>query len=234
MPLYVADYRADTAHLSAAEHGAYLLLIMHYWSTGSLPDDDRQLARIACMAPTEWKRARPTIAAFFHDGWKHGRIDEELKRAEEVAASYAARASQAAKTRWSKHASSNAPSTTSSNATGMLENAQPPSPSHKKDIAADAASTGNGKHYAFHDGIIRLTEQDFNKWEQAFSHLDLRSELMSLSKWAAEDQGDNWFHAVKGALAKRNRQAKERAENVARGGQLPLTASGNKWPDGIV
>jgi uncharacterized protein YdaU (DUF1376 family) len=37
MPLYVGDYIADTAHLSCAESGAYLHLIMHYWRAGSLP-----------------------------------------------------------------------------------------------------------------------------------------------------------------------------------------------------
>ena len=50
MPLYVGDYRADTTHLNATQHGAYLLLIMHYWQHGGLPDDDEQLARIACMS----------------------------------------------------------------------------------------------------------------------------------------------------------------------------------------
>ncbi len=82
MPLYVADYRNDTVHLSAAEHGAYLLLIMHYWSAGVLPDDDRQLARITAMTAAEWRRARPVVQAFFQDGWRHKRIEEEIAKAE--------------------------------------------------------------------------------------------------------------------------------------------------------
>lgn len=82
MPLYIADYLADTGHLTAAEHGAYLLLIMHYWRTGSLPADEARLARIARMNPDEWAVAMPSIASFFEDGWKHGRIDFELAKAE--------------------------------------------------------------------------------------------------------------------------------------------------------
>ncbi|MGX5801429.1 YdaU family protein [Bradyrhizobium sp. Arg314] len=83
MPLYVGDYRSNTAHLNAAQHGAYLLLIMHYWLRGGLPDDDGQLARIACMTPAEWRKNRATIRAFFGDGWRHGRVDEEIAKAVE-------------------------------------------------------------------------------------------------------------------------------------------------------
>lgn len=88
MPLYVADYLADTTHLSAAEHGAYLLLIMAYWQSGAaLPDEDAKLARIARMTPKEWRAARPTVAEFFTVGdgvWRHGRIDGELAKAERI------------------------------------------------------------------------------------------------------------------------------------------------------
>lgn len=84
MPLYVADYLADTTHLSAAEHGAYLLLIMHYWQNGGLPTDDRRLARIARMTTKEWNKARPAIAEFFSDGWLHERVEVEIGRANEV------------------------------------------------------------------------------------------------------------------------------------------------------
>lgn len=81
MPLYIGDYRADTTHLGAAQHGAYLLLIMHYWQQGGLPDDDEQLARIACMSLSEWRKNRQIIRAFFSDGWRHGRVDREIEKA---------------------------------------------------------------------------------------------------------------------------------------------------------
>jgi uncharacterized protein YdaU (DUF1376 family) len=98
MPLYIADYLKDTGHLSAAEHGAYLMLIMHYWSNGGVPTDERKLARIARMTPEEWAESRDTIAEFFGEGWKHGRIDNEL--AEAAVKSDSARTS--AKKRWDK------------------------------------------------------------------------------------------------------------------------------------
>lgn len=68
------------------------------------------------------------------------------------------------------------------------------------------AHAGSSK-YAFEDGVIRLSPKDFEAWSKAFSHLDLAAELLSLSKWA-DSEGKNWFHAVKGALAKRNREVK--------------------------
>ena len=83
MSLHIGDYRKDTGHLRAANHGAYLLLIMHYWATGGLPDDDEQLAAIACMTPSEWRKARPVIEKLFKPGWKHSRVDAELQEAQE-------------------------------------------------------------------------------------------------------------------------------------------------------
>lgn len=65
MPLYVADYLADTAHLRAAQSGAYLHLIMHYWLKGALPDDDAALARIAGMTAREWLFSKEAILDLF-------------------------------------------------------------------------------------------------------------------------------------------------------------------------
>jgi uncharacterized protein YdaU (DUF1376 family) len=85
MPLYIGDYRADTAHLRVSEHGAYLLLIMHYWQHGSLPNDDERLASIASATPQEWSSIKPVIRGFFDHKWRHKRIDRERIKSDESA-----------------------------------------------------------------------------------------------------------------------------------------------------
>ncbi|XAZ25902.1 YdaU family protein (plasmid) [Sinorhizobium sp. B11] len=57
MPLHIGDYLTDTGHLTATEHGAYLLLIMHYWQNGCLPKNERIIARIAKLRPSSGRRA---------------------------------------------------------------------------------------------------------------------------------------------------------------------------------
>lgn len=84
MPLYVSDYLADAGHLSTFEHGAYLLLIMNYWQRGGpLPNDEKQLARIARVTMPQWRKIAPTVTRFFvsqGDFFVHHRIDRELSR----------------------------------------------------------------------------------------------------------------------------------------------------------
>lgn len=83
MPLYVADYMADAAHLSTLEHGAYLLLIMAYWQRGeALPDDDKKLARIVGLQGANWRKVAPVLREFFvSENGKliHHRIERELQ-----------------------------------------------------------------------------------------------------------------------------------------------------------
>lgn len=202
MPLYVADYRADTMRLSTLEHGAYLLLIMEYWHVGTLPDDDVQLARITGLALAQWRRIRPTIAAFFHDGWKHKRIDAELSRAADISSKRAASAKQ-------RHSKSSAIAPANAEQLDTHARASSQSQSQRnEDIAADAASTG--KEYAFESGVIRLTRKDLDRWKANFSHLDVPAELEGLAGWAQSQR--SWFNAVAGALTKRNREMQTKLE----------------------
>ena len=87
MKMYWGDYFADTRHLSTLQHGAYLLLIAHYWNSGKpLPDNDRELQRIVGIKGAVWKNTKPLLASFFKiaDGvWSHKRIDAELRKANE-------------------------------------------------------------------------------------------------------------------------------------------------------
>ena len=79
--LHLGDYLRHTRHLRAAEHGAYLLLIMHYWVTGELPHDDRQLASIACMSLAQWRKSRAVIEPLFEPNWRLGWLDAEFASA---------------------------------------------------------------------------------------------------------------------------------------------------------
>ena len=201
MPLYIADYLRKTTHLGALESGAYLHLIMDYWQNDGLPVDDKQLARIARMTDKEWKSAKATLQAFFHDGWKHSKIDEEIAKASVISTKRSAIASARQSAIREQHDSKQ--SAIAPAIADTLHTTQ-----SKEDFTPDGVTP---TIYAFEDGVIRLNQRDFDNWRKAFSNLDLAAELLSLSKWA-ESEGKNWFHAVKGALAKRNREVKAAKE----------------------
>ncbi|MEW9615922.1 DUF1376 domain-containing protein [Shinella sp. S4-D37] len=81
-PLWTDAYLADTGHLTTIEHGAYMLLLMTMWRAGgSLPNDDKQLARYARMTAAQWARIKPTMMPFFKvspDSITQGRLTDEL------------------------------------------------------------------------------------------------------------------------------------------------------------
>lgn len=102
MPFYVADYLADTTHLSTLEHGAYLLLIMDYWQHGKLPGDPRRMARICRMQEKQWRDIRDNLAELFGPDWSHKRIDEELAKTDERIAKRKAAGKAGAEARYGK------------------------------------------------------------------------------------------------------------------------------------
>lgn len=84
MQLYVSDYLADTAHLTAQQHGAYMLLLMNYWQRGKpLDNTNDRLSFVARMNPDEWQMNKQVLSEFFHiegDIWYHNRIELDLSR----------------------------------------------------------------------------------------------------------------------------------------------------------
>ncbi len=105
MPLYVADYLADTARLTTEQHGAYMLLIMDYWRNGAPPDDDAVLAQICRLQPAQWRKHAPLLRGFFESsGGKlvHKRIDFEREKASGISDKRTTAAKQGAAKRWHK------------------------------------------------------------------------------------------------------------------------------------
>jgi uncharacterized protein YdaU (DUF1376 family) len=84
MPMYWGDYFADTRHLTTLQHGAYLLLIGHYWQHGELPTDEAALAKICGLNGKQWASNCQAIAKLFLPQWRHKRIERELEKAKNI------------------------------------------------------------------------------------------------------------------------------------------------------
>lgn len=166
MPLYIADYLADTAHLTAAQSGAYLHLIMSYWRAGGpLRMDDGALARTARMTPDEWSDAAPIVLAFFRcaDGvLQHSRIDRELA---EAATRYDARRKRteaATAARMARNVTTDVTSNVTTNVTFTQPQPQPqpqpPFPTERTSPAPVASGGAGGTRAARADRGTRLPE----------------------------------------------------------------------------
>lgn len=147
MPFWVGDYLKDTWTLTTEEHGAYLLLIMHYWNEGGpLVDDDRELQKITKFSAHKWKKTSTKLKKFFikNNGLLiHGRIEIELENARIKRE----KATKAALARWEKeHAdasSKHAPSICSGDALSESDSLKPLTRSQSEQ--KQSALTGTGK-----------------------------------------------------------------------------------------
>jgi uncharacterized protein YdaU (DUF1376 family) len=126
MPIYIGDYLADTSRLTTEQHGAYLLLLMDYWRSGKLPNDDSVLMQITKLSPDAWSNAQAVLKQFFiiEDGFLiHKRVEIELEKSLENKTKSHNRAVAAAQARWGKDKDA------TSNAQAMLKQCPLPSPS---------------------------------------------------------------------------------------------------------
>lgn len=199
MPLYVADYLADTGHLSAAEHGAYMLLILHYWQNAGLPTDDRRLARISRMSEMEWAESRDTLADFFDSNWTHKRIEAELAKAEDISSKRRASAQE-------RHSKSNA--NASANAELLHTQSQSQSPLQKTDTKTPSQSaplTPRGGKRAHPIPPDWKPNEDCLQYggELGHSHSRILEMAEDMRIWAGSAGGKNtlkkdWFLTFKG------------------------------------
>ena len=105
LPLFTDAYMADTRHLSAAQHGAYILLLMTAWRMPdcTLPDDDIFLSRCASMDLRTWKKNKTAVMAFWKKDEAQRYYQPRLLDERKYVAHKRSKNSKAAKTRWLKN-----------------------------------------------------------------------------------------------------------------------------------
>ena len=216
MPMFWGDYLKATGHLSTEQHGAYLLLIAHYWTTGKpLCDDLNELANITKLSPTKWKNASRAVRELFleKDGLLyHKRIEEELLKAKKTHAVRVKKGQKGAAARWGKtDAPGNGPGNAPGMSQAMLGDAPSPSPSPKKERKQEDGADAPRNGFAFEGKVVRLTEPDLELWRKRFSYLhDIEGLLTARDEFLAgvdpKERG-NWFISTAQWLANRNERA---------------------------
>lgn len=203
MPFFVADYLADTADLSTAQHGAYMLLIMNYWQRGGpLPNDNARLAKITGLSARNWLQMRSRIEEFFESGtefWKHARIDHELSRVADKSLKSKKAAQASVERRFGTRS------------TGGEAGAEPTDTDKNKGRKKE--ESGGGKpptSYAFFGQTIKLKPTDLDKWRRTFHTIsDIEAELTTLDAWwesQPPERRKNWFHPTAGMLNRKHQE----------------------------
>ncbi|HWW46293.1 MAG TPA: DUF1376 domain-containing protein [Xanthobacteraceae bacterium] len=208
-PFYVGDYVKDTARLTTEAHGAYLLLMLDYWTRGAPPDNDEVLATITKLPVKTWRtKVRPLLLDFFsvEDGkWTHRRIEEEIARSQEVATSNSEKARQAAQKRWAKNKPKESPADAPSISQELPQNAQ--SQSQSPIVAVDdahAPARGPSKS-TFKPEHFDLTERILEAQRLTMDDLQAVGTTYFAQKWI--DQGwqpDVILATIQRVMSKRN------------------------------
>ena len=87
-PFYVGDYLADTQMFTTEQHGAYILLLAHYWTNqGPITSNPRDLQIIMGLSKYNFSKNSPAILKKFtekNEKFYHSRMDREIAKAVEI------------------------------------------------------------------------------------------------------------------------------------------------------
>lgn len=231
MPLHIDDYLADTGHLTGAEHGAYMLMIMHYWQNGCLPENERLIARIARMDAGQWDESRDILAMLFGPNWSHKRIDAELAKADEIIEKR--RAAADARHGKSKQAASAVQVQSKSTYTGALpstDNLSDTGVSEEKRASAHSSPAGFEQFWTMFPNKVgkRDAEKAFAK---AIQRASLEAILAGLSRYAAKTDDRPWCNPA--TFLNQNRWEDQPAPAPQRQATAPpkKTTHASMWTD---
>jgi uncharacterized protein YdaU (DUF1376 family) len=209
--------------LTVEERGAYYTLIdVFYDRDGHVPDDDWLMSRILGCNPRTWRRLKLALFQKHKVTVEAGNLVPNRGRSTLIEAKeFAEHQRNRARMRWervekvNKNNEAAMPITTTTTTTKkeVIFPAVAGSSSTLSSSEDPLKKKGVGRPPAvFECGVIRLTQKGLDDWRVAYPHLDLEAELYGLAAWAGREP--NWFPAISGALAKRNREMKVNLEQA--------------------
>lgn len=234
---YPKDFIDGTMGMSLEARGAYsIVLDLLYINGGPIVDDDRWLAGVMGVSTRKWRSLRQGLIDRGKIVEFDGRLDNvRSKKERELAAKWSRTRSEAGAKggrvsgeRRQKSSKNNgeqeahASSDLNLYRLDKIRNNPPIIPPFRDDGLKTEQNLQNSldggaeappsSKYEFEGKCIRLTREDFVRWQKSFSRLDVRAELAGLDAWTADcpKRRKNWFVTVAAVLAKRNREAKER------------------------
>lgn len=197
-PHFIGDYARDTADLSMLEHGAYRVLLDHYYaSRGDMPAEPVKLNRICRAVTAADRRAVLTVADRFFpangDGRRHNkRADEEIAKAKEFSDKQAMRAHK----RWQSHG----------NATALPESYRKDANHNhhqEKELGETSSPPSESVHDCPHDQVLALYAKHLPMLTQPRIWEGRRAELLRARWRACSKRNEVWpgYTSVEGGLA---------------------------------
>ena len=192
-PHHIGDYARDTAHLSALEDGIYRRMLDLYYATEKpLTNDRAQLCRLLRIKGRECKTVDALLREFFDpsdDGWKHGRCDAEIAKAQDkrIKASASAelrwqsgRNAKASRKKMRTHSEGNAPN----NQEPIANNQETTKPLASRDESRSAANGSCVAYIPLNDGTeFGITEGFCKELDRLYPAVDALQTLNEIRAW---------------------------------------------------
>ena len=205
MQLWIADFLGDTLHLTSEEIGQYMLLLMAMWRFGGyLQDDATKLARVARGPVSE------AVMSLFTKCPETGTLyQKRLQKELALLADKRRKRAEAGKL------GGNAKAKALKNNKSVVANGLA-KPCHLPESESYKEKDGAKAPYRFSGKIIRLNEEDFERWKQSFSRVELVGYLEARDVFLSELPLDDsrrkkWMTSTSADLRNKNAVAKARA-----------------------